>query len=246
MRTQPFTIYLLVFTAVSLASAFVPHSAPFSNRKVPPMRNSATRALRMSDVPSNSDWKDSLPPSPEDQLIMTGDVVALFLYSFLDHSLNEEFVLASLRGDAATWDPFGEYSSAQIPVWFDALHSTQTQEYIMSIMNLPNIFYSPLISTAGVSSVLITTCWLATGWISGAFLFRNTLECSTSQALIKTFQTWLSTCAVMILLCAMTNHVFDVDGMMMITKADADYIFDSLTVLITWRFLVSLMLGYGK
>ena len=31
-----------------------------------------------------------------------------------------------------------------------------------------------------------------------------------------------------------------------VTKADADYIFDSLTVLLTWRFLVSYMLGYGK
>lgn len=198
----------------------------------------------MSDVPSDNDWKDSLPPSPEDQLIMTGDIVALFVYSFLDHSLNEQFVLATQQGNTQLWDPFGELASSQIPVWFDAIHSTQSQEYILSILNLPQIYYSPIINTAGAASVLITSAWLLSGWLSGAFLFRNTLECKTTRALVKTFQTWAWTCVVMVAVCGASNHFFGgMDGMAL-TKADADYIFDSFTVLVTWRFLVSLMLGY--
>lgn len=52
----------------------------------------------------------------------------------------------------------------------------------------------------------------------------------------------------MVLLAFLSNHYMcgDTDVIAYLTKADADYIFDSLTVLLTWRFLVSYMLGYGK
>lgn len=238
------TTTLLLLQMATLVSCFAPHGTKH-------LYNSRTLAmppLYMSDVPTE-DWKDvlysKLPPSPEDQLIMTGDVVALFVYSFLDHTLNEQYVTECLQGNAQYLDPLGELSAHQVPVWFDALHSTISSDYILSILNLPQVYYSPIIGTSGAASVVLTSGWLVSGWYSGAFLFRNTVECHTSQALIKTFQTWMTTCALVMGVAFLTNqYVFDI--MPGISKADADYIFDSLTVLLTWRFLVSAMLGYGK
>jgi len=241
MRT---TTLLVAATMASVACAFAPPLQSSVTRPMP--RQNLPTVLKMSDVPSEDSWKDSLPPSPEDQLIMMGDIVALFVYSFLDHTLNEVFIEQTLQGHSEYLDPLGELAGSQTPVWFDALHSTQSQEYLLSILSLPQVYYSPIIGTAGAAFVLLTSCWLLSGWMSGAFLFRNTLECKTSDALIITVKTWLSTCGIMVGLAFLTNHLmFDgVPGLL--TKADADYIFDSLTVLMTWRFLVSYMLGYGK
>lgn len=237
---------------VSSASCFCPPGARrhHSNKNISAMRQRLSpnsSPLYMSDVPSEKtkNWKDSLPPSPEDQLIMIGDILALFVYSFLDHTLNEYAVEETLRGNTQLLDPFN--TATQTPVWFDALHSTQSLEHLTSILSLDSVFYSPIISTAGAASVIMTSCWLLSGWISGAFLFRNTLECHTSDALVITAKTWLSTCACIVTIAFLTNHYLcgDLD-IAYLTKADADYIFDSLTVLLTWRFLVSYMLGYGK
>lgn len=240
-----------IVIGATMATAFCPPIAKMGARHVKtPMRptQNIPTTLFMSDVPSSdsNDWKNSLPPSPEDQLIMTGDILALFVYSFLDHTLNEFAVEETLRGNVQLLDPLN--AATQTPVWFDALHSTQSLEHLMSILSLPQVFYSPIISTAGAASVLLTSCWLLSGWLSGAFLFRNTLECQTSDALLITAKTWLSTCCFMVLLAFLSNHYMcgDTDVIAYLTKADADYIFDSLTVLLTWRFLVSYMLGYGK
>jgi hypothetical protein len=88
------------------------------------------------------------------------------------------------------------------------------------------------------------TCWLLSGWVSGAFLFRNTLDCDNETALVVTFKTWILTSIIMVALSLGTDLCFFQQSGL--TKADADYIFDSLSVLITWKFLVNAMLGYGR
>jgi hypothetical protein len=232
----------LAALSVSLASAF----SPICHNK--PRDKVAMTTLKMSDVPSpqdsNDSWKDYLPPSPEDQLIMTGDIAALFVYSFMDHTMNELYVEQALVGKGDILDPLGDLSKSQIPVWFDSLHTAVSEKHLLTLLGLPDIYYSPLICHAGAASVILSCCWLASGWLSGAFLFRNTLDCKGDQALLVTFKTWMLTCAIMVAFCMGSDVLwFQQSGL---TKADADYIFDSLTVLITWRFIVNTMLGYGK
>jgi hypothetical protein len=60
---------------------------------------SPPRHLQMSSIPDDDDYrslpslsqllkpiKESLPPLPEDQTALSGDVLAMFVYSFLDHT----------------------------------------------------------------------------------------------------------------------------------------------------------------
>lgn len=201
----------------------------------------------MSDVPSGprrENKKFELPPSPEDALVLGGDIIALFVYSFMDHSLNDLYMDQAQHGGMSQY--LGEFQSGggQLPVWFDASHSTtMTPEHILTIVGLPQVYYSPIINTAGVSFILLSLAWLVAGYWSGAFLFRNTLDCGRDRALMITFQTWLICSSIMVGLAIGSDQLLDFGGL---TKADADYIFDSLTVLVTWRFMVNWMLGYGK
>jgi hypothetical protein len=77
-----------------------------------------------------------------------------------------------------------------------------------------------------------------------SLLFRNTLDCDNETALVVTFKTWILTSIIMVALSLGTDLCFFQQSGL--TKADADYIFDSLSVLITWKFLVNAMLGYGR
>ena len=176
---------------------------------------------------------------------MTGDILALFVYSFMDHSLNEYYVDMVLHNN----DPAllaGEVAS-QVPVWFDSVHSPiMTSEHVLTLIGLQGISYSPAIATAGLASVVISSCWLLSGYVHQAFSFRNTLDCNTSRALWVTGKTWITCCVLMVLLSVGSDWLCPSCEMNGLTKADADYIFDSLTVLVSWRFIVSWMLGYGK
>ena len=215
-----------------------------------------------------------LPPPPEDQLTMSGDVFALFLYSFMDHSMNDLYkdILTNSGTDSArSLDPLNEFGTSThiLPVWFDHVHTLLPPDQLLTLLAIPNVNYAPLLQAAGTASVVMTTCWLLAGWWSGAFLLRNTLECHISRMLIVTGQTWLITTLVMCALaygsdaallllgdgtyCSSSSSTAlgaaggaclagptAVGGL---TKADVDYIFDSLTVLITWRFMVSALFG---
>jgi hypothetical protein len=70
------------------------------------------------------------------------------------------------------------------------------------------------------------------------------LDCDNETALVVTFKTWILTSIIMVALSLGTDLCFFQQSGL--TKADADYIFDSLSVLITWKFLVNAMLGYGR
>ena len=94
-------------------------------------------ALSMSSIPEDDDnnnfnlpnlnMKDlfvdfKLPPLPEDHFALSGDVVVLFVYTYVDHITNALFYEAS-RMDlsqlvTATLDP---RSSVALPVWFDLI-----------------------------------------------------------------------------------------------------------------------------
>jgi hypothetical protein len=206
------------------------------------------------DLTKNKNPNDWLPPPPEDQLTMSGDVFALFLYSFLDHSMNDMYQDAILKAGldgsstrALMMDPLDEFgiSNHILPVWFDHVHTLLPEQKLMALISLPNVNYAPLLQTAGVASIAMTATWLICGYYSGAFLLRNTLECHITRMLTVTGQTWLLTTLVM---CGLAygsdaflgNSISSVGGL---TKADVDYIFDSLTVLITWRFMVSALFG---
>lgn len=198
--------------------------------------------------------ENRLPPPPEDQLTMSGDIASLFLYSFMDHSVNDMYVDAMQSNDmttASSIDPLNEFgASAHLPVWYDGLHTMVQKDQLLSVLNIPNVNYAPVLQTAGMASIVMTMCWLVSGWLVGAFLFQNTLECKTSHMLWVTGKTWLLTAALMVALALgsdafvgafpLSHQQVSLGGL---TKADADYIFDSLTVLVTWRFMVSSMLG---
>ena len=89
--------------------------------------------------------------------------------------------------------------------------------------------------------------------------------CSTERAIAVTGQTWVTASVLMILLATGSQHlsgeinvqdmstsVLMMEGRVLspieewfsvLSVSDADYIFNSLGVLLTWRFLISFLLG---
>jgi hypothetical protein len=267
---------LIVFATSTTTDAFVPTTTTTAagvvgtNPQHPAAtllksRTRTTSLLRMSDMPTSSDDKENkskrtaaatkklllsllkkLPPRPEDQLTMTGDILALFVYSFMDHSMNSLYVDMVNQGNPASGlllDPSS--SSSALPVWFDVVSSGSggmTTNHLLTLLELHGISYSPIIATGGLASVVLTSCWLLSGYFNEAFLFKNTISCDTQQALLVTGKTWLYMSVLMCVL-SVASHVICPNCTYGLSKADADYIFDSLTVLVTWRFMLSWLLG---
>jgi hypothetical protein len=143
----------------------------------------------------------------------------------------------------------GEIVTLQNPVWvnpemMDSVLSLNAQE---SLLN----HWGPLFSTAGSGCVALCSCWLLAGWFHRAFLFQNSLDCEPSQALKKTFETWISTALLMFLLILGTNslvsHVPVLETWLgcaschdyLLTKSDATFLVDSSTVLFAWRYMAN-------
>ena len=182
------------------------------------------RTVLHSDVPRDNnnekrnplidDLKSWMPPPPEDQFIMTGDVGCLFLYAFTSHYLNNfvvDSVIASsenIQDALQTLDPTGEVTSLQSPVWVaaDQQHVVDSVLTINAQNQLLN-HWGPLFSTAGSACVALCSCWLLAGWLHKAFLFQNSLDCDTPTALLKTFETWISMVLFMVLLTWSSNQL---------------------------------------
>jgi len=213
-------------------------------------------------------WKDLIPPPPEDQFTMIGDLSSLFIYAFSSHFLNDFIVNNVLRTSESledallALDPMQEITNLNIPIWLsDQPQHIQQQVQLAGLRHDLLDHWSPLFSTAGTAFVAISTCWLLAGYVHKAFLFRNTLECDTSHTLTKTLETWI-TCGILLTLAVagcseLVSHLPMVKHLLgigcteclqehWITKADVMYIVDSLTVLILWRFIMNTMLGYGN
>mmetsp|Transcript_1625 Transcript_1625/g.4734 ORF Transcript_1625/g.4734 Transcript_1625/m.4734 type:complete len:327 (-) Transcript_1625:31-1011(-) len=201
------------------------------------------------------DLKKFLPPPPEDQLAMGGDIIALFVYAFLDHFLNDLMASALASTDPATAAAIDPETATQlamttaIPVWYDISQHAGTPFNGVSVLpSLGYVPYAPAISTAGTSAVILVSTWLLTGWITGAFLYKNTLECSVSKAVATVGRTWVSATVISVGIALASDAWYDCvtnPSLGGLTKADADFLFGSLSVLAMWRFVLSSMLGSG-
>ena len=201
------------------------------------------------------DFKDVLPPEPEDWLVMGGDIASLFVYSFLDHTFNAMMAEALVNGDSARAAALDPATAAEmkinlsLPVWYDAVaHSGSFLPGMPVLPALGYVPYSPAISTGGSSAVVITAAWLLAGYFSGAFLYKNTVECSTQKAIANAGRTWFSAIILAIGVALASDAWCDCPTNPMLgglTKADADFLFGSLSVLAMWRFVLSSILGYG-
>jgi len=218
----------------------------------------------MSSIPDDDDNDGSfdnlpdkffarLPPAPEDQIALSGDLLALFVYSYLDHTVNEVYADTAAKMDVTdliTYDP--RAGGPSLPVWFDPSHLQTFGQNWLSHTSI-EVPYAPAIAASGLAFVTMSTCWLLVGYVTGAFLHRNTLECDASRAMVITLRTWCGMACLMVALALGSDALWgQLDGINALsapargglTKADADYIFDSLTVLAFWRFMFNWLMGY--
>jgi len=200
------------------------------------------------------DFRDILPPEPEDQLAMSGDIIALFVYAFLDHFLNEMMASALVSGDsvtAAAIDPETATTlamSTKVPVWWDVTQHTLPVGGAPVLPALGYVPYAPAISTAGASAVILVSAWLVSGYFTGAFLYKNTLQCSVSKAVATAGRTWISATVITVGIALASDAWCDCvanPSLGGLTKADADFLFGSLSVLTMWRFVLGSILGSG-
>ena len=230
-----------------------------------------TRRRNSSNNNNNDQYhRKWLPEPPEDILTLAGDVASLMLYAFTDHYLNHVVVShilassASAADAAKALDPSGlSVTLASTPVWLDAGGAPQLQDQVLlwDLQSKVTPQWTPLLESAGGASVALASCWILAGLVHQAFHFRNTLDCSTHRAVAVTGQTWV-TCALLLMgLACLTSHLDASavstsvlmgegrilspleEGFRGLTRSDADYVVNSLGVVLTWRFLVSYLLG---
>lgn len=230
-------------------------------------------ALFLSDIPKDPDeertrrqWqlrkklKFDLPPPPEDQLILTGDLLSLFVYAFSDHFVSQD--LASYLNTAAVNDGTALVAATSAsgqtgdvvlsaPVWLDATSGYHDHVLNVILSDQTVTQYSPLLQPAGLAACLLSAAWLGCGWVHRAFAYKNTLDCSADKALTVTAKAWLTTCIILMAGVAVSNAMLlssqpqDMEWWQTFKKGDVDYIWDSLSVLCLWRFIASSMLGSG-
>lgn len=181
-----------------------------------------------------------LPPPPEDQFIMTGDIAILFLYAFTSHSINDSVVKGLLDDPRMTIpeavknvDPLQNIVNLQHPVWVDLASNPNVPFGNPSVDKALEVsaresllnHWGPLLSTEGSACVALCTCWLIAGWFHRAFLFDNSTYCGADQALSKTVETWLT--SALLLACLATgadwlvNHVPALQSLFCVTCKSA-------------------------
>eukprot|EP00531_Pseudo-nitzschia_arenysensis_P015939 CAMPEP_0116117330 /NCGR_PEP_ID=MMETSP0329-20121206/1511_1 /TAXON_ID=697910 /ORGANISM="Pseudo-nitzschia arenysensis, Strain B593" /LENGTH=362 /DNA_ID=CAMNT_0003610879 /DNA_START=304 /DNA_END=1389 /DNA_ORIENTATION=+ len=148
-----------------------------------------------------------IPPPPEDQFIMTGDIAILFLYAFTSHSINDSVVTGLLDDPKMTipdvikeLDPMHDVVNLQHPVWVDLASNPNVPFGNPSVDHALEVtareaflnHWGPLFGTEGSACVALCTCWLIAGWFHRAFLFDNSTYCSPVRVLTKTVETWLT------------------------------------------------------
>jgi hypothetical protein len=158
-----------------------------------------------------------VPPPPEDQFIMTGDIAVLYFYAFTSHSIND-WVVHSVLGNPHTsmlqavhsLDPTGEVVNTQMPSWVQS-QDVLAVDHVLSVNAQETLLnhWGPLFATEGIACVALCSCWLLAGWLHRAFLFRNSVDCATDRALAKTLETWVSTCVMMVALAMAANALVE-------------------------------------
>eukprot|EP00542_Grammatophora_oceanica_P022970 CAMPEP_0194034652 /NCGR_PEP_ID=MMETSP0009_2-20130614/7084_1 /TAXON_ID=210454 /ORGANISM="Grammatophora oceanica, Strain CCMP 410" /LENGTH=301 /DNA_ID=CAMNT_0038675675 /DNA_START=107 /DNA_END=1012 /DNA_ORIENTATION=+ len=197
-------------------------------------------------------WQFRIKP-PENAFVLGGDVLSLMTYAFMDHLVTNH-MLSRVLEDPANLEPalleqFNVPLDPSLTVWLDAA-STSTEQWtrIQASLTAEHLHYSPAFATAGLSAVLLTACWIAAGMCFGAFDNKRTLECTMNEMLISLGKAWLGMSALMIgialysgmSVCGCPHSPSNVVGL---TKCDADFLADSLTVLLAWRTTVNFVLG---
>jgi hypothetical protein len=217
------------------------------------------------DTDADSVWWWKPPPPPEDQLALSGDVLSLFVYSFSDHFVCHDIAEWTVRWTRWTAASTSELQAAafqnevagsgHLPVWLETDYSAASTFQADTVLQVQLqdhlvVQYSPVLQTAGAAAVIMAACWLAAGYLHSSFCYKNTVDCPTHHTLAITAQTWLTSCALLLGITAAANQVvgigdFGGEGGItgIFTRGDLDYIFDSLSVLVMWRFLMSWMLG---
>ena len=244
-----------------------------------------TSSLSMSDIPRDEDsvspaslllddmqeWLyRQLPPSPEDSMVMLGDVGLLLTYGMMSHILPTFLVEHTFARHGDHWqdavqalDPDNIIISTttQSPNWLE--QADTTSDIILKAAAHQDLLpqFGPLFYSVGSASISLVTAWLVAGWIHHSFLYKHTLECDTSHVLVKTLETWTTTVLLLVAAAGITH--FGVQSVMplqeimsastagssssmvlgWITKSDFMYILDSFTVLVAWRFMISSMFG---
>ena len=224
---------------------------------------------------SDYDW---WPEPPEDQLTLGGDILSLFLYCFSDRLMQTVFLNGVLHSstsaaDAAkTLDPSGtEITVSAPPVWLDPTAlgpHVSDQVLFWDLQDRVTPHFTPILSSAGMASVALASCWLLAGCLHKAFHMRNTLDCPTERVMQVTGQAWITSSILMILLACASQHWLgdpvmtdaatqafsfqqgDIINMNPIQQwfsvlsiNDFDFIVNSLGVLLIWRFLISYLVG---
>ncbi|KAL7528659.1 hypothetical protein ACHAXR_002556 [Thalassiosira sp. AJA248-18] len=221
----------------------------------------------MSSIPDDNDdinnkfnlfenIKSSLPPAPEDYIALSGDVLALFVYSYMDHTVNELYAETAAKMDVSDLVTYDPNTAISLPVWFDVTHLQSFGSTWLAGGVVNTDPYAPAIASSGLAFVAMATSWIVCGYFSGAFLHKNTLECrngDASPAMMVVLQTWVGMAFLMVLLAlgsdALWGQLDAINALSAparggLTNADADFIFDSLTVLAFWRFMFNWLLGH--
>lgn len=151
--------------------------------------------------------KFKLPPPPEDQFVMTGDIAFLFFYAYTSHSINDSMVRDLLDDPRMTipevvkvLDPSHEILNLQLPVWVDLTSNPNipfgnpavNKAFEVSARETLMSHWGPLLSTEGSTCVALCTCWLIAGWLHRSFLFDYSTYCGPERVLTKTVETWLT------------------------------------------------------
>jgi len=194
----------------------------------------------------------NLPPQPEDQLAIIGDVSSLFLYGIINNLVSVVYVenvldqSDSVELAAKALDPNGYalVNPGSVPVWMDVSTTSAsvietTTRLAMHDQLMPQ--YAPLLTTAGTACVSLAVCWLFAGYLTQAFSFQNTLDCTTHRVVKVVGKTWILSSALMLLLACGSRYAEC--GCGHITFSDVDYISNSFGVLLTWRVMVSYLIG---
>jgi hypothetical protein len=183
--------------------------------------------------------------------------------------LNGVFESSTSAADAAkTLDPSGtDITVAATPVWVDptALGPHMSDQILFwDLQERVTPHFTPMLSSVGTATVALASCWLLAGCLNKAFHMRNTLDCPTERVVQVTGQTWIISSMFMIIMACASQHLcgdpavaqsFNLDGELIpdmnpiqawfsvLNYADAEYIFNSLGVVLIWRFLISFLVG---
>jgi hypothetical protein len=234
-----------------------------------------------------TEFQQAFPP-PQDSIVLSGDILALLVYTYLDHYMNS--LVLEARNTAITTasadvilntllhSPPSVSISSSISSLITTTPSTTTDSMVSLVSS-----YAPAVAAPGMAFVILSSGWVGCGILSGAFQYSNTRDCDPTWAMIVTLRTWAGMALLVVLIAYLSDatvarnvfhpattlplldygtyysdelrhvvlqpyineHTGDAsDPRGGITRADADYVFDSLSVLAFWRLMYNWMLGY--